>query len=84
MTGHFMDYSIFEDVEDLYRAGLLTEDKGCSKCSKCSKSSPKKEDEEEVDVSNKDKGKVIKDNKFPVEYDDLKRAPECTFKHIII
>ena len=84
MTGHFMDYSIFEDVEDLYRAGLLTENKGCSKCSKCSKSSPKKEDEEEVDVSNKDKGKVIKDTKFPVEYADLKRDPECTFKHIII
>ena len=76
-----MDYSIFEEVSDLYKAGLLTEDKKCKNCGKCE--SPKKEDEE-IGTHEGDKGKVIKDDKIPVTYADLKAKPECIFKHIIV
>ena len=86
-----MDYRIFEEVEDLYRAGLLTEDKkkdckGCKNCKDCEDSEekkPKKEDEEAGDQE-EDKGKVIKDDSIPVNYADLKAKPECIFKHIIV
>lgn len=77
-----MDYSIFEEVSDLYKAGLLTEDK--KKCSKkdCDKSA--KQEEEEEGKNGNLRGKVIKDDKIPVVYADLKKKPECIFKHIIV
>lgn len=80
-----MDYSIFEEVDDLYKAGLLTEDKkkycGCEE--EEVKKKAKKEDEE-TGEQEEDKGKVIKDDKIPVTYADLKGKPECIFKHIIV
>ena len=80
-----MDYSIFEEVDDLYKAGLLTEDK--KKCCGCEEEEVKKKAKEEDDESGDDeneKGKVIKDDKIPVTYADLKSKPECIFKHIIV
>lgn len=80
-----MDYSIYEEVDDLYKAGLLTEDK--KKCCGCEEEEVKKKtkkEDEETGEQEEDKGKVIKDDKIPVTYADLKGKPECIFKHIIV
>lgn len=81
-----MDYSIFEEVSDLYKAGLLTEDKKCQNCKDCKdcKDKKSKKEDEEAGAHEDEKGKVIKDDKIPVIYADLKRKPECIFKHIIV
>jgi glutathione synthase/RimK-type ligase-like ATP-grasp enzyme len=69
-----MDYSVYEEVDDLYKAGLLTE--------------KKQEEEPPVEKTKsgeeEDKGRAIKDDEPPVVYADLKAKPTCIFKHIII
>lgn len=65
-----LDYSLFESVEDLYKAGLLVEKVE-------SKDSKNQKDPEAPE-------KKVKTDKIDVVYTDLKAKPECIFKHIIV
>lgn len=78
-----MDYSIFENVEDLYKylkvASLTKQPTPHTSTCIVEEDGDKKEY-----IKKNNKGRAIQDDKLPVVYADLKTDPICVFKNIIV